>query len=263
MDENGFINIDELEKSIKNNTILISIMYANNEIGTIEPINEIGKIAKKRNIIFHTDSVQAIGNLKIDVKKSNIDSLSMSAHKFYGPKGVGALYVRNGISFKRQQDGGHQEENKRSGTENVPGIVGMGYAISLIDSELTNHIEKFKTLERKVLEEYGIMITINNNKKKSLAKSNIILNMDFPNELINKYRLVSLCAFSPRPAVAGYPHRCRTIHQRSYDPAQARCATTTRCRCCSCGKSYTHWSGCNTTWPRTKRPYDLVPATYF
>ena len=146
VDENGFINIDELEKSIKNNTILISIMYANNEIGTIEPISEIGKIAKKRNIIFHTDSVQAIGNLKIDVKKSNIDSLSMSAHKFYGPKGVGALYVRNGISFKRQQDGGHQEENKRSGTENVPGIVGMGYAISLIDSELTNHIEKVKYL---------------------------------------------------------------------------------------------------------------------
>lgn len=125
VDKNGKISLGELEKSIKSTTILISIMTANNEIGTIQPIAEIGAIAKKHGVIFHTDSVQAIGNILIDVKKMNIDSLSLSAHKFYGPKGVGALYVKNGIEFQKQQDGGHQENNKRAGTENVAGIVGF------------------------------------------------------------------------------------------------------------------------------------------
>lgn len=146
VDKNGFININELEKAIKNNTILISIMYANNEIGTVQDVDKIGEIARKRNIIFHTDSVQAVGNIRIDVRKSNIDSLSMSAHKFYGPKGVGALYVRSGVNFNRQQDGGHQEKEKRSGTENVPGIIGMGYAISLANNEIESHTEKIKYL---------------------------------------------------------------------------------------------------------------------
>lgn len=146
VDKNGFININELEKTIKNNTILISIMYANNEIGTVQDVDKIGEIARKRNIIFHTDSVQTVGNIRIDVRKSNIDSLSMSAHKFYGPKGVGALYVRSGVNFNRQQDGGHQEKEKRSGTENVPGIVGMGYAISLANNEIESHTEKIKYL---------------------------------------------------------------------------------------------------------------------
>lgn len=146
VDKNGFININELEKTIKNNTILISIMYANNEIGTVQDVDKIGEIARKRNIIFHTDSVQTVGNIRIDVRKSNIDSLSMSAHKFYGPKGVGALYVRSGVNFNRQQEGGHQEKEKRSGTENVPGIVGMGYAISLANNEIESHTEKIKYL---------------------------------------------------------------------------------------------------------------------
>lgn len=146
VDKNGFVNINELEKAIKNNTILISIMYANNEIGTVQDVDKIGEIARRRNIIFHTDSVQAVGNIRIDVRKSNIDSLSMSAHKFYGPKGVGALYVRSGVNFNRQQDGGHQEKEKRSGTENVPGIVGMGYAISLANNEIESHTEKIKYL---------------------------------------------------------------------------------------------------------------------
>ena len=129
VDNNGIVDLGELKNSITNDTILISIMFANNEIGVIQPIEEIAKIAKDNNIYFHTDSVQAIGNIKIDVKKMNIDSLSMSAHKFYGPKGVGALYIRNGIQFNKIQNGGHQEKNKRAGTENVPGIVGMAKAI--------------------------------------------------------------------------------------------------------------------------------------
>lgn len=129
VDNNGLINLNELENAIKDNTVLISVMFANNEIGTIEPIEEIGKIAKKHKIYFHTDAVQAVGNVKIDVEKLNIDSLSMSAHKLYGPKGVGALYMKNGIEFKKIQDGGHQERDKRAGTENVAGIVGLGKAI--------------------------------------------------------------------------------------------------------------------------------------
>lgn len=125
VDQNGLINLEDLKNKITTETILISIMFANNEIGTIQEIEEIGKMAKQRNVIFHTDSVQAVGNVKIDVQKMNIDLLSMSAHKFYGPKGIGAIYIRDGIGCNKLQDGGHQEKNLRAGTENVVGIVGL------------------------------------------------------------------------------------------------------------------------------------------
>lgn len=125
VDENGIINIDELENAIKPETILISVMFANNEIGTVEPIKKIGEIARKNNIYFHTDAVQAVGNIKIDVQELNIDSLSLSAHKLYGPKGIGALYIKTGVNFEKYISGGHQERNKRAGTENVAGIVGL------------------------------------------------------------------------------------------------------------------------------------------
>ena len=144
--ESGIINIDSLKKLIRRDTILISIMTANNEVGTIQPIEEIGRIARQNRIIFHTDSVQAIGNMKINVKEMNIDSLSMSGHKFYGPKGVGVLYVRKGVKFLRQQDGGHQEREKRAGTENVAGIVGAGKAIEIADRNLKNIEEQLLLL---------------------------------------------------------------------------------------------------------------------
>lgn len=146
VDENGLIDLQQLVNSITNDTILISVMFANNEIGTIEPIEKIGVIAKERNILFHTDAVQAIGNTRIDVKKLNIDLLSMSGHKFYGPKGVGALYVRDGVEFEKIQDGGHQEKDKRAGTENVAEIVGLGKAIELIYSEYDQYNRKLKDL---------------------------------------------------------------------------------------------------------------------
>lgn len=146
VDKNGIVDIQELINSITPKTILISIMYANNEIGTIEPIEEIGKIAKQKNIIFHTDAVQAIGNAKIDVKKLNIDMLSLSGHKFYAPKGVGALYIRDGIKVRKLQDGGEQESNMRAGTENVAEIVGLGKAIELIYNEFDNYNLKLKEL---------------------------------------------------------------------------------------------------------------------
>ena len=146
VEKNGRINLEELVNSITDETILITIMFANNGIGTIEPIEEIAKIAKEKNIVFHTDAVQAIGNAKIDVKKMDIDMLSLSGHKFYAPKGVGALYVKNGINFKKLQDGGEQENNKRAGTENVAEIVGLGKAIELIYNEYDVYNEKLKNL---------------------------------------------------------------------------------------------------------------------
>ena len=144
--QNGIIDLNELLRNIRRDTYLISIMSANNEIGTIQPLEEIGKIARRYNILFHTDAVQAIGNMKIDVKKYNIDLLSMSGHKFYGPKGVGALYVREGINFVRQIDGGHQERDKRAGTENAPGIVGLGKAIEIANKNLDLNISRLITL---------------------------------------------------------------------------------------------------------------------
>lgn len=153
VDKDGLIDLQELRKSINKNTILISIMFANNEIGTIEPISEIAKIAKANNIIFHTDSVQAVGNVKIDVKQMGIDMLSLSGHKFSGPKGIGALYVKEGIKFDRYIDGGHQERNKRAGTENVPGIVGIGKAAEIANINLNKHIEYLQNLRDYYIEQ--------------------------------------------------------------------------------------------------------------
>ncbi len=146
VDSEGLISLKELEEAITPQTILISVMFANNEIGTIEPIKEIGEIAKKHNIYFHTDAVQAVGNVRINVNELNIDLLSMSAHKFYGPKGMGALYVRSGVKFEKIQDGGHQERNMRAGTENVAGIVGLGKAIELAYENFDKYNKKLTDL---------------------------------------------------------------------------------------------------------------------
>ena len=146
VDEKGVVDLEEIKRAIKPTTILISIMFANNEIGTVEPIKEIGKIAKEHEIVFHTDAVQAAGNVKIDVKDMNIDSLSLSGHKFYGPKGVGVLYVKKGIDFQNFITGGHQEKNKRAGTENVAGIVGIGKAIELAYQNLDEHNKEITEL---------------------------------------------------------------------------------------------------------------------
>lgn len=131
VDGEGFISLDALENAIRKDTVLISIMTANNEMGAIQPISEIGAIAKRHGVYFHTDAVQAIGNVPIDVVKDNIDLLSMSGHKFYGPKGVGVLYKRNGLKIGRFMDGGEQERNLRASTINTPAIVGMGKAIEM------------------------------------------------------------------------------------------------------------------------------------
>ncbi len=171
VDNDGLISLQELEEAITNKTILISIMFANNEIGTIQPIKEIGQIAKKHNIYFHTDAVQAVGNVRIDVRDLNIDLLSMSAHKFYGPKGVGALYARTDVKFDKIQDGGHQERNKRAGTENVAGIVGIGKAIELVYKNFDEYNNKLLNLRDyyiKQIEEKIQYVKLNGHRTKRL-----------------------------------------------------------------------------------------------
>ena len=136
VDENGTVKLDELKKAIRPDTILISIMFANNEIGTIQPIKEIGEIAKEHGIIFHTDAVQAYAHVPINVDEYHIDMLSVSGHKFNGPKGIGFLYIRTGLKLRSFIHGGSQERKRRGGTENVPGIVGMGKAVEIAMSNL-------------------------------------------------------------------------------------------------------------------------------
>ena len=139
VDEFGIVRMDALAKAIRPDTTLISVMAANNEIGTIQPIEEIAKIAKEKGILFHTDAVQAIGSIAFDVKAMGIDMLSLSGHKFHAPKGVGALYVRNGVKLQRLINGGAQERTQRAGTENLASIVGLGKAIELATANIAAH----------------------------------------------------------------------------------------------------------------------------
>ena len=141
IDENGRISLAELENAITDKTILISVMMVNNEIGTVQPIKEIGKIAKAHKIIFHTDAVQALGNVPIDVKDMGIDLMSMSSHKMYGPKGEGALFMRKGLRISNYIHGGAQENSKRAGTENLTGIVGFGKAAELARINFDKHVQ--------------------------------------------------------------------------------------------------------------------------
>lgn len=207
VNKDGLISIEELENTICENTILISVMFANNEIGTIQPIEQIGKIAKKYGILFHTDSVQAVGNVNIDVKKLGIDLLSMSAHKFYGPKGVGCLYVREGIEFTRIQDGGHQEKNKRAGTENVAGIVGLGKAIELATKNLEQYNQKLIELRDYYIaqiEEKLPDIKINGHRNMRLpGNANISFRSIIGEDLLLKLDEKGICASTGSACSAG------------------------------------------------------------
>jgi len=150
VDEEGFVDLKALEKSITKKTILVSVMHANNEIGTIQSLEKIGKICKKRRIFFHTDAVQSFTKIPIDVRKMHIDLLSISSHKIHGPKGVGALFIRKGVKIEEQITGGQHESGLRAGTENVPGIVGFGKAVELAKEA---YINKMKKLRDKLISE--------------------------------------------------------------------------------------------------------------
>ena len=198
VDENGIVDIEALEKNIRKDTILVSIMYANNEIGVIEPISQIGSICKKHNIIFHTDAVQAYAHVNIDVNKENIDLLSVSGHKFGGPKGIGFLYKRSNINIPSVIEGGSQEMNKRAGTENVAGIIGMSEAAKKAFENIDN-----TTKYEKELRDYSINRILTeipycrlNGDKYSRLSNNINISFNFIEGeslllLLNKY---GICA---------------------------------------------------------------------
>jgi cysteine desulfurase len=152
VDKYGIVNLEQLERTIKKETILISIMHANNEIGTIEPIAEIGRIAKRHKIYFHSDTVQSIGKIRVDVKEMNLDMISISSHKLYGPKGIGCLYVKKGTRIKPILYGGEQEHRLRAGTENVPGIAGFGRAMELAITDTGKENERLTKLRDRLQE---------------------------------------------------------------------------------------------------------------
>ena len=152
VDKEGFIDLEELKNAITDKTILVSIMFANNEIGTIQPIKEIGKICRERKVFFHTDAVQAVGNIPIDVKEMNIDLLSLAGHKIYGTKVIGALYIRKGVRIDNLIHGGGQERARRAGTENTPSVVGLGKAIELATENLEEHNKKLVVLRDKLID---------------------------------------------------------------------------------------------------------------
>lgn len=208
VDESGRIKIDELKKTITPSTILISIMTANNEIGTIQPIEEIAKIAHAQNIVFHTDSVQAIGNMPIDVEKMGIDMLSLSGHKINAPKGIGALYIKNGVEVEKYINGGHQERDKRAGTENVAGIVGLGKACELANENMLTHIKYLKKLRdyyiTSLQKEMPEKIRINGSMDNRLpGNANISFEGIDSSELIFKLDEKGICVSSGSACSAG------------------------------------------------------------
>lgn len=158
VDSEGLVDPKSLRDAMRPDTILVSIMLANNEIGTIQPIAELAAVAKAGGALFHTDAVQAVGNIEVDVRKLGVDLLTLSGHKFYGPKGIGALYIKKGVKLETLIHGGHQERGKRAGTENVPGIVGMAKALVMATDNLQAHMEKLTVLRQKAYE--GIMSRI-------------------------------------------------------------------------------------------------------
>lgn len=207
VDGNGILDLKELENSIREDTILISVMFANNEIGTLQPVKEIGEIAKRHGVFFHTDAVQAVGSEWIDVKRLGIDSLSLSAHKFHGPKGVGALYVKSGVRFERFVDGGHQEKGRRAGTENVAGIVGLAAAMEISYAELQEKNSRVRALRdyyEAEVEKRIPYIKRNGDQKKRLAgTSNISFEFIEGEGLLLNLDLKGICASSGSACTSG------------------------------------------------------------
>ncbi len=208
VDENGVVKLEELKKAIKPSTILISIMTANNEIGTIQPIEKIAKIAHEQNITFHTDAVQAIGNMPIDVQKLQIDMLSLSGHKINAPKGIGALYIKNGINVEKYINGGHQERDKRAGTENVAGIVGLGKACERSNKNMLTHIKNLSKLRdyylSKLEKEIPGKFRINGGMENRLpGNANISFSGINSSELIYKLDEMGICVSSGSACSSG------------------------------------------------------------
>ena len=207
VDENGVVKLDELKKAIRPDTILISIMFANNEIGTIEPVKEIGAIAREHGILFHTDAVQAYGHVPIQVDEYNIDMMSTSGHKLNGPKGIGFLYIRKGVKIRSFIHGGAQERRRRAGTENVPGIVGFGKAVQLAMDEMEERtkkeVEMREYLMEKVLKE--VPFTRINGSRTDRLPNNINFAFQFieGESLLIKLDMAGICGSSGSACTSG------------------------------------------------------------
>lgn len=202
----GLVRPEELEAAIKDTTALVSIMYANNEIGTIQPIEELGAICRKHGVLFHTDAVQAMGNVPIDVKKQNIDLLSMTAHKLHGPKGCGALYIRQGVRPQILIDGGAQERGMRAGTENVAGIVGLASAVKRAKATMEQRTERLTGLRNRLIDSLSKIerSRLNGDREKRLPGN---INMCFEGiegeALLLRLDLMGICASSGSACTSG------------------------------------------------------------
>jgi cysteine desulfurase len=207
VDENGVVKLDELKKAIRPDTILISIMFANNEIGTLEPIREIGQIAREHGILFHTDAVQAFGHVPINVDEYNIDMLSSSGHKLNGPKGIGFLYIRTGVKIRSFIHGGAQERKRRAGTENVPGIVGYGKATELAMTEMNDRIAKETELRDYLIERVTkeVPFTRVNGSRTNRLPNNINFAFQFieGESLLIKLDMAGICGSSGSACTSG------------------------------------------------------------
>ncbi len=207
VDENGLISLEELEAAIRPDTILITIMFANNEIGTIEPVKEIGRIAHAHGVFFHTDAVQAFGQIPIDVDEMNIDMLSASAHKMNGPKGIGLLYIRKGVKIRSFIHGGAQERKRRAGTENVPGIAGFGKAVELAAASMEERMERESSLRDyliKRVEEEIPYARLNGDRKKRLPNNvNFCFRFIEGESLLIKLDMEGICASSGSACTSG------------------------------------------------------------
>ncbi len=232
VDEEGILKLDELEKNIKNTTILISIMFANNEIGTIQPIEEISKIAHSRNITFHTDAVQALGNTLIDVERQKIDMLSLSGHKINAPKGIGALYIKDGIEVEKFINGGHQEKDKRAGTENVAGIIGLGKACQIANRNMEKHIKYLKKLRDyyidRLKKEFSEKIRINGSMEKRLpGNANISFKNEDSSKIIYKLDEKGICVSSGSACSSGNTEPSHVLKAIAVPEEYINCAIRT------------------------------------
>lgn len=206
IDENGMISVQQVAGAIREDTALVSIMYANNEIGTIQPIPEIGKLCHEKGVLFHTDAVQAVGHVPIDVKAQNIDMLSLSGHKLHAPKGVGVLYVRKGLSFPNLIDGGEQERGRRAGTENVASIIGLGKAMEIACADIAGTAAKVRPMRDRIID--GLidlpMCRLNGDRERRLAGN---VNMSFVGAegeaLLLSLDLRGICASSGSACTTG------------------------------------------------------------
>jgi cysteine desulfurase len=207
VDENGIVKLDQLKAAIRPTTILISVMFANNEIGTIQPIEEIGAIAKENGILFHTDAVQAYGQLPIDVEKMHIDMLSASGHKLNGPKGIGFLYIRKGLKLKSFVHGGAQERSRRAGTENVTGIVGLGKAVEIAMATMKERTEKEEAMRDHLIDRILAEIPyarLNGDRKRRLP-NNVNISFQFieGESLLIMLDMKGICASSGSACTSG------------------------------------------------------------